>query len=90
MEGRVRANCIQSVERTYHVSIAVVAGEIVRAAQVVGVWEVPELNERFSDISNNIHDRGRLRSEDGPKVMGECASRPIHVDRTELWIHRVV
>ena len=45
------------------------------------------MKERVSDISDGVHDRGGLCSENGPEIMGKRDSWPIVLDRTELWIH---
>ena len=45
------------------------------------------MEERVSDISDGINNRGSLRSENGPEIMGKRDSWPIVLDRTELWIH---
>jgi hypothetical protein len=84
MGGHIHVDRMRSVHWTHHVINTVVASEIVRAAQVVDVREVRELNERVSDISDGVHDRWSLGGENGSKVMGECDSWSIVLDHAKL------
>ena len=50
----------RSVQQTYHIGNTTVASEIVGTPESVSVWDVQKLNERVSDLTDSIHNRGGL------------------------------
>ena len=90
VEGHISALRAARVITAHHVGNTAVASEIVGTKQSGGVWDVQQLNERVSDISDIIHYRGGLYRPNNPKVMVECKDRRLVVRCVELQVHRAV
>lgn len=48
----------RNVQLTYHARNATITSEVIRRPHAIDAGQIQELNERVSDISDGIHDRG--------------------------------